>query len=123
MLQQRGCVLSSFQSCVREIPAQRGDIFPGRELARHHQLAVKQGSREGTPFLTCSGKAPDDGRIQELLRVLCQAVTLNIHTMLFRPFGAGVPFDGFIADHDAAGRTAACGFKISIFDMDCLPQC
>ncbi len=51
------------------------------------------------------------------------AVTLNIHTMLFRPFGAGVPFDGFIADHDAAGRTAACGFKDLNFDMDCLPQC
>lgn len=41
----------------------------------------------------------------------------------FRPFGAGVPFDGIVADHNAAGCAAACCFKDLNFDMDCLPQC
>ncbi len=67
VLQQRGCVLSSFQSCVRQMPA--GEIFPDG-AARHRQLAVKQGS--GTDSIPDVFRKAHDRRTQELLRVLCR---------------------------------------------------
>nr|QTX14250.1 hypothetical protein [Klebsiella pneumoniae] len=82
MLQQRGCVLSSFQSCVREIPAQRAiSSRDGSLPAITSWPSSRVAGRDSIPDVF--RKALMTGRIQELLRVLCRAVTLNIHTMLF----------------------------------------